>query len=102
MNAFAMEAGPAHFGGDFVESVRRFLYRLAAAIAIVLLLALLFVLFVPLAIVGVIYLVVRSALGSLGAPARAPQGEAEPVHAPIPESDNEGRENVRVRMPGEE
>lgn len=102
MNAFAMEAGPAQFGSGFVESARRFLYRLAAAIAIVLLLALLFVLFVPLAIVGVVYLVVRSALNGLGAPARAPQGDAGPVHPPIPESDNEGRENVRVRRPGEE
>lgn len=102
MNAFAMEAGPAQFGSGFVESARRFLYRLAAAIAIVLLFALLIILFVPLAIVGLIYLVARSVLGGFGATAGVPQGGAEPMHPPIPESDNEGRENVRVRRPGEE
>ncbi len=101
MNAYAMEAGPAQFGGGVVDGVRRVFYRVAAAIAILLLLALLlallFVLFVPMAIIGVLYLVLRSVLSGFGGPARA--GVDAPAHQPIPDADSEGRENVRVRRP---
>lgn len=100
MNAYAMEAGPAQFGGGVVDGVRRFFYRVAAAIAILLLLALLFVLFVPMAIIGVLYLVLRSVLSGFGGPARA--GVDAPAHQPIPDADGEGRENVRVRRPDAE
>lgn len=96
MTAFAMESRPAQFGSDFVDGVRRFLYRAAAAVAILVLLALLFVLFVPMAIIGVLYILVRSALGGFGGGART-NPDAPPEHQPIPDSDNEGRENVRVR-----
>lgn len=100
MNAYAMEAGPAQFGGSFVDGVRRFFYRLAAAIAILVLLALLFVLFVPMAIIGVLYLIARSVFGGLGgAPRRSQYQEEPPAHRPIPDEDSEGRENVRVRRP---
>jgi len=100
MNAYAMEAGPAQFGGGVVDGVRRVFYRVAAAIAILLLLALLFVLFVPMAIIGVLYLVLRSVLSGFGGPARA--GLDVPAHQPIPDADSEGRENVRVRRPDAE
>lgn len=103
MNAYAMEAGPAQFGGSAVDSVRRFFYRVAAAIAIVALLTLLFVLFVPMVIIGILYLIARSVLGSFGGVSRRPQYQVEPpAHQPIPEEDGEGRENVRVRRPDAE
>lgn len=96
MTAFAMESRPAQFGSDFVDGVRRFFYRAAAAVAILLLLGLLFVLFVPMAIIGVLYILVRSVLGGFGGAGRA-AADSQPAHQPIPEADNEGRENVRVR-----
>jgi len=96
MSAFVMEAGRANFGTDFVESLRRFLYRAAAAVAILVLLALLFILFVPMAILGVLYILVRAAFGGFGV-ARQAAPDATPAHQPIPDADDEGRENVRVR-----
>jgi len=96
MSAFVMEAGSANLGAGAVESVRRFLYRLAAAIAIVFLVVLLLVLLVPMAVIGMLYIVARSVFSGLGSGTR--QAEVEvPAHQPIPEEDGEGRENVRVR-----
>jgi uncharacterized iron-regulated membrane protein len=96
MSAFAMEAGNANFGAGAVESVRRFLYRLAAAVAIVVLVVILLVLLVPMAVIGVVYLMVRSVFSGFSGGARQAEVEA-PAHQPIPEEDGEGRENVRVR-----
>lgn len=83
---------------SWIEQVRATLLRVAAAVAIVLLVLLLLVLLVPMAIIGLVYLMVRSVFCGFSGGARQAEVEA-PAHQPIPEEDGEGRENVRVRRP---
>lgn len=99
MTAFTMEAGRENFGAGAVESLRRFLYRVAAGLAILFLIVLLLVLLVPMAILGMLYFVVRSVFSGFGRGARHVEA---PAHQPIPVEDGEGRENVRVRRPDAE
>ncbi|MBX3379558.1 MAG: hypothetical protein KF805_05660 [Phycisphaeraceae bacterium] len=100
MSAFVMQSGSENFGAGVVESVQRILFRLAAALVIVLLVMLFLVLFVPLVIIWIVYVTARSAAAGLtGRAHRA--GAKSSAHAPIPDADGEGRENVRVRRPND-
>ncbi|MGH7244784.1 MAG: hypothetical protein ACREJD_15330 [Phycisphaerales bacterium] len=96
MDAGGANFGSAGFGAGPLDGVRRFFIRVLAAVAIAFLVFLLLILLVPMAVIGLVYLFVRSVFTTLQSGARQPSGDA-PMHQPIPDADDEGRENVRVR-----
>lgn len=100
MSAYVMEAGGHNMGdglGDgFVDSARRFLFRLVAAMTIVLLVLLGLALFVPLVLIWVVYVTIRSVAAGVFGRAHRVNGPGA-AYPPIPDADGEGRENVRVR-----
>lgn len=88
-----MESGPGQFGGGIADGIRELFYRIVTGIAILVLVVLFLLLIVPLALIGLLFFVVRAALGGV----MGTRGVAEPGRQPIPDADGEGRENVRVR-----
>lgn len=104
MSAYVMESGGYNVGrglgngpGDgLVDGLRRFVFRLFAAMAIVLVVLLGLALFVPLVLIWVIYVTVRSVAAGIFGRAHRVNGPGA-AYPPIPDADGEGRENVRVR-----